>query len=153
MVSGTNLDAGPYRNPFVDPVALDAAELQIRTVVGCLAGHPGVWTLDDVDRARVQANATLRPWGPKGPTPHEVFAARRPLTPRERKAFNQTVQENIQAELLTRTDERGRIITDTPFEVMYRRAITRALLEHDYLRIRRGRISKPNPQPPPDRIS
>ena len=43
VVSGSNLDAGPYRNPYVDPVALDAAELQVRTIVGRLAGHPGVW--------------------------------------------------------------------------------------------------------------
>ena len=43
VVSGADLDAGPYRNPFVDPVALDAAELLLRAVVGGLAGHPGVW--------------------------------------------------------------------------------------------------------------
>ena len=43
VVSGSNLDAGPYRNPYTDPVALDAAELQIREVVGRSAGHPGVW--------------------------------------------------------------------------------------------------------------
>jgi predicted GNAT family acetyltransferase len=43
VVSGTDLDAGPYRNPYSDPMALDAAERQIRAVVGRLAGHPGVW--------------------------------------------------------------------------------------------------------------
>ena len=43
VISGADLDAGPYRNPYVDPVALDAAELHIREVVGRLAGHPGVW--------------------------------------------------------------------------------------------------------------
>jgi endo-1,4-beta-mannosidase len=43
VVSGSDLDAGPYRNPYVDPVALDAAELQVREVVGRLAGHAGVW--------------------------------------------------------------------------------------------------------------
>jgi endo-1,4-beta-mannosidase len=43
VISGANEDAGPYRNAFVDPVALDAAELQLREVVGSLAGHPGVW--------------------------------------------------------------------------------------------------------------
>ena len=43
VLSGSNRDAGPYRNPYTDPVALDAAELQIREVVGRLSGHPGVW--------------------------------------------------------------------------------------------------------------
>lgn len=43
VVSGANVDAGPYRNPYTDPLALDAAELQIREVVGRLAAHPGVW--------------------------------------------------------------------------------------------------------------
>ncbi len=43
VVSGSNLDAGPYRNPYTDPLALDAAERLLRAVVGRLAGHPGVW--------------------------------------------------------------------------------------------------------------
>ncbi len=43
VISGSDRDAGPYRNPYTDPVALAAAELQIREVVGRLAGHPGVW--------------------------------------------------------------------------------------------------------------
>ena len=43
VVSGTNEDAGSYRNPYTDPVALDAAELQLREVVGRLRGHKGVW--------------------------------------------------------------------------------------------------------------
>jgi endo-1,4-beta-mannosidase len=43
VISGTNLDAGPYRNPYADPEALDAAELLLRTVVGRLRGHEGVW--------------------------------------------------------------------------------------------------------------
>jgi endo-1,4-beta-mannosidase len=43
VVSGDNVDAGPYRDPFVDPVALDAAEGLLREVVGRLRGHAGVW--------------------------------------------------------------------------------------------------------------
>jgi endo-1,4-beta-mannosidase len=44
VISGSNLDAGPYRNPYVDAIALDAAELLIRTVVGRLRQHKGIWT-------------------------------------------------------------------------------------------------------------
>jgi endo-1,4-beta-mannosidase len=43
VVSGADLDAGSYRNPFVDAVALHAAELQLRTVVGRLHQHPAMW--------------------------------------------------------------------------------------------------------------
>ena len=43
VVSGTNEDAGSYRNPFSDAVALAAAELLLREVIGRLADHPGVW--------------------------------------------------------------------------------------------------------------
>jgi endo-1,4-beta-mannosidase len=43
VVSGANEDAGSYRNPYTDPVALAAAELQLREVVGRLHRHKGVW--------------------------------------------------------------------------------------------------------------
>ncbi len=43
VISGANEDAGAYRNPFTDPVALDAAERQLRAVVGRLRDHRGVW--------------------------------------------------------------------------------------------------------------
>jgi endo-1,4-beta-mannosidase len=43
VVSGADADAGSYRNPFVDAVALDAAELQLRTVVAELRDHPAIW--------------------------------------------------------------------------------------------------------------
>jgi endo-1,4-beta-mannosidase len=43
VVSGASHAAGSYRNPFVDPVALDAAELQLRTVVAALRDHPAIW--------------------------------------------------------------------------------------------------------------
>jgi endo-1,4-beta-mannosidase len=43
VVSGSDLDAGSYRNPFVDPEALEAAELLVREVVGRLHDHAGVW--------------------------------------------------------------------------------------------------------------
>lgn len=43
VVSGANRDAGSYRNPYTDPVALAAAELLLRSVVGHLREHPAVW--------------------------------------------------------------------------------------------------------------
>jgi endo-1,4-beta-mannosidase len=43
VVSGVDLDAGSYRNPFADEEALSAATLLLREVTGRLADHPGVW--------------------------------------------------------------------------------------------------------------
>ena len=43
VVSAANLDAGSYRDPYADPMALDAAELLLREVVGRLRDHAGVW--------------------------------------------------------------------------------------------------------------
>ena len=39
VVSGANHDAGPYRNPYTDPVALAAAEGLLRAVVGLSLIH------------------------------------------------------------------------------------------------------------------
>jgi endo-1,4-beta-mannosidase len=43
VISGRQVAQGGYRNPFHDPVALDAERLQLRTVVNALRQHPGVW--------------------------------------------------------------------------------------------------------------
>ncbi len=43
VISGGNTDAGPYRNPYIDPVALGASDLLLREVVKRLRDHAGVW--------------------------------------------------------------------------------------------------------------
>ena len=43
VISGADRDAGSYRNPFSDPVAIEAAVLLIRRVVGRLHAHPAIW--------------------------------------------------------------------------------------------------------------
>jgi transposase InsO family protein len=50
-----------------------------------IAGDPGHWTVVDMERARVQANATARPHGARGPTPAEAFAKRRRVAAEERQ--------------------------------------------------------------------
>lgn len=47
VVSGGGVVDLGYRNPFSDPVALDAAELLLRTVIGRLHDHPAIhlWNL------------------------------------------------------------------------------------------------------------
>ncbi|MEZ4516552.1 MAG: cellulase family glycosylhydrolase [Chloroflexota bacterium] len=47
VVSGGKIVNSGYRNPYTDPVALEAAKLLLQTVVGRLKDHPGigVWNL------------------------------------------------------------------------------------------------------------
>lgn len=43
VVSQGEIVSGYYRNPFHDPVALDAERLLLRTVVSRYKDHPGIW--------------------------------------------------------------------------------------------------------------
>lgn len=43
LVSGGQVVAGSYRNPFSDPAALEAEQLLLRTVVTQFREHPAVW--------------------------------------------------------------------------------------------------------------
>jgi endo-1,4-beta-mannosidase len=43
VISGSDRDAGSYRNPFVDLEALAAAELLLRETVSRLRQHPAIW--------------------------------------------------------------------------------------------------------------
>jgi endo-1,4-beta-mannosidase len=43
VVSSGQVVTGGYRNPYTDPVALDAERLLLRTVVSALKDHPAVW--------------------------------------------------------------------------------------------------------------
>jgi hypothetical protein len=65
-------------------------------------GHPGEWTCEDVEAAKLQANETARPWGLHGPTPAEAWRQRRRISAKERTVFakiaNQREQEAFAAE-------------------------------------------------------
>jgi endo-1,4-beta-mannosidase len=43
VVSGRKVVSGGYRNPYHDPVALEAERLLLRTVVSRLKDHPAIW--------------------------------------------------------------------------------------------------------------
>ena len=56
-----------------------------------MAEHPGIWTPEDCDWARQQANRLARPWGHGGPTPQEVWESRVPIPEEERRADRKSV--------------------------------------------------------------
>jgi transposase InsO family protein len=104
-------------------------------------GRPGEWTCDDVEAARCIGNATARPRGHAGPTPDAAWRDRAPIPSHARGALHQTVI---------------RLTTEVGDDLMHgmhstrpapwlaasieRIAITRALLEHGHLELRRRRI-------------
>lgn len=54
-------------------------------------GRAGYWTLDDLAAAQDQANTQARPQGPSGPSPEQLWNARRRLTPAQRTLFRHAV--------------------------------------------------------------
>jgi transposase InsO family protein len=110
-------------------------------------GRPAWWTCDDVEAARLEANATARPKGPDGPTPDELWEARALLNADERTLFATSVAQ----QRLTARIELGLAIEATPVDLddrkVDRHAIRRALVEHDYLLFSRRRIPLPFTQP------
>ena len=105
-----------------------------------LAGHDGIWTSSDLDRARIEANTTARPRRLHGLTPQQVWDARPPLDAEEHARFDATVaQLQIEARI-----ERGLFI-DEPLTraeqaAVDRVAFSRALVAHDLLLFRRRSI-------------
>jgi hypothetical protein len=106
-------------------------------------GHPEAWTYDDVAVARLEANATARPRGLGGPCPDALWAARTPITPAERQAFHQTVRWTRTAIELELDGPPALPWTEMKERALNRQAISRALVEHGYLRYTRRRIYPP----------
>jgi transposase InsO family protein len=116
-------------------------------------GRPGHWTCDDAAAARLEANATARPRGPRGPTPDAAWAGRSRLDPGERQRFRMSVD----AERRSARHDRG-LDEHRPLDVMTERsidrvAIRRALVEHGVLNFSRRRILPPIPKPKADTIT
>ena len=105
--------------------------------------RPGHWSCDDLEGARRLANETHRPWGKMQPTPDAAWRARTPISTEERRCF----QLAVQARLADERQRRGLLpgLEPSPREqrTIERVAITRALLDLDYLHIRRRRLTLP----------
>jgi transposase InsO family protein len=105
--------------------------------------RPGQWTWDDVEAARLEANATARPRGPRGPTPDALWAGRRHITQEERHSLQTSVDRQ-------RTEVRARDgwpvagpLAVQEARAVDRQAIRRALEQHGYLLYSRRRIPLP----------
>ncbi len=78
----------PRRPQYNGGVEAANGSLKTRTEhVASLAGREGLWTSDDLAAARQQANLLLRPRGPHGPTPQDLWLRRPPIRDRQRRRF------------------------------------------------------------------
>ena len=83
----------PVRRPqYNGSVEAAHGPLKIHTEhQAALAGRPGEWVSGDLAIAREQANQLLRRRGPNGPTPHDLWQQRPPITERQRQRFTAAV--------------------------------------------------------------
>jgi transposase InsO family protein len=102
-------------------------------------GRAGHWTWADAAAARQQANAG-QPRRLHGQTPADVWAGRTAISAVERVRFELTVlrQRHVARSELGFEQERQLIHWDD--SAVDRKAISRALVEHDYLLFRRRRV-------------
>lgn len=139
----------PLLSPLYTPRyngSVEASNGSLKTRAHYLAaqhGRPGAWTCDDVEAARLQANATSRPWGPRGPTPQERWTERVPITVEQRDELRGCVEE-------MKTRVRAEIFPDANVPLGYeeraavaRSAVRRALESLGYLVVRRRRTTPP----------
>jgi transposase InsO family protein len=133
-----------YLPRYNGAIEASIGSLKTRTAwMAALQGHPGFWTCDDVDAARVQANATARPRGEHGPTPDELWRNRTVITHEERLRFQTRVQHH--RDLVRAEDGMNAEDSLTSWELrsLDRDAIRRALVDLGYLLFRRRRITLP----------
>jgi transposase InsO family protein len=117
------------------------------------AGHPGVWTLDDLALAQSEANFTARPRGRDGPCPELIWQARMPIEAPERLLFRSRLEaemaEAIEAKLLEAAVAACEMTTGEVWSdrAMARLAIRRSLEVCGYLTYQRRRIPPHIPRP------
>jgi len=107
------------------------------------AGRAGLWSRNDAEMARRQANEVMRPWEAHGPSPADVWSNRQAVTSSERASFQASVRRLEQEQR-----EAGGITMDAELDhyqqaATDRVAIRRALVAHGLLVFTRRRVPTP----------
>ena len=102
-----------------------------------------MWSVEDLEAARMRTNEVTRPWGYPGPTPEEAWEMREPVKKESRRKFISdltSIRSSIKLDFgFDLYDE-----LDRKFEAyIERQSVSRACVAHGLLDIRRRRISKP----------
>ena len=139
-----NLFSPPYMPRYNGSIEAGIGSLTSRTEqFATRRGYPGNWAWDDAAAARLQANATARPRGLRGPSPEELWADRTPITTRERETFHQTATVLFDELAAASKGRPPNLSEEMHRRAMDRQAIRRALEEHGYLYFTRRRIPLP----------
>jgi transposase InsO family protein len=115
--------------------AIEAAigSLKTRTAkAAARQARAGFWTSADVEAARLEAS-TSRPRRLHGRTPAEVWSERLAVTPVERARFELAVQRHRYVARAELNIDQEEILDHWQSGRLDRKAIQRALVEHDYL--------------------
>ena len=103
------------------------------------AGRVGPWSSEDLEMATILSNETPRARSPGHQSPQEIWKARTPIDGTERESFRAAVDGQRSA----LRAEAGGSITEEEESNLERQAITRALVAHGILNIRRRVIPLP----------
>jgi hypothetical protein len=104
-------------------------------------GRNGHWTADDAEVARRMANELTYPRGPLGPTRQECLRTSPPISLETRAAFGRTVAREQTQERLQQGYPLDTDLGHMAQAQIDRAAISRALVEHDYLTFTRRSIT------------
>jgi transposase InsO family protein len=104
-------------------------------------GRPAWWTSDDLERARLEANATALPHGPRGPTPDEAWQARTPIESPERDTLLAAYRQQLGERLRAWETREGGSPTERDRASIERQAIAGALADQNLLTYRRRPIT------------
>lgn len=133
----------PHTPRYNGAIEAGIGSLKTRTEMQAVRhGHPGFWTWDDAAAARLEANATARPRGQKGPSPDQMWDNRTAINAAERSAFLDSVHD--QRRRARQEHDRDRdFMKPSAQRRLDRIAIRRALVDHGYLLFSRRRIPLP----------
>jgi putative transposase len=110
-------------------------------------GRPGEWTCDDVEAARLLANATARPHGRRGPTPQAAWKRHDDIALAERNRFFETLklfQKRLDSRREAAAPSSEPVArTDRDPALFHRIAIRRALVARGLLTITKPRRITP----------
>ena len=123
----------------------EAANLSLKRRTRAVAQQrgSGSWSNEDLELALQQTNHTARPWGVAGPPPIDVWRQRRLAQKSERAAFRELcarLRGQIARERALTPDQ---IENEFVARAVQRAAVSRALIEHGLLLVRRRVIRPP----------
>jgi transposase InsO family protein len=126
----------PLRSPPVTPEYNESCEagiggMKVRThYQAALNGRAGIWTCDDMEAARGQANEYHYPHGHTNFTPHQLWQSRAAIDYTERARFQQAVERALQEQRQKREERcQDQPLTAALPAAEYRRAVRQPLIE------------------------